>query len=83
VHRGAGTVKPGDPIWMIETIFAQGHPDQYSKFKTFPSLQGFKAGLRAVKDQIASFNYTGAASAYKTYVVKPSWQSCDDDGEPV
>lgn len=83
MHRGSGTHTPGDPIWMIETIFYDGNPKQYSMFKTFPSLTGFKAGLKAVKDQIRRFPYVGGADRYRTYTLpNPQWQACNDEGQP-
>lgn len=84
MHRGSATVKPGDPIWMIECIYAEGTPQQYSMCKPFASLSGFKAGLRAVKDDIGRHRQHGwGPTRYNAYILpNPHWQPCDDLGRP-
>ncbi len=72
--RGASKWKPGDEIFLLETIFGDGS----SKYKIFPNLQGFRASVRAVqKDVLAhrSYNQPWATKSYRTYVMpKTEWE---------
>lgn len=79
MHRGSGEHTLGDPIYAIQTFYGTGS-QQYSMVKTFPSLSGFKAGLRAVKVDV-QFRHTGSTH-YKTFILPaPTWVACNDQGD--
>lgn len=72
-HRGSHTAQIGDPIYLIESIYHDGH----SAVKVFTSLSGFKSGLAAVKAEIrrmTGFSGDWGIKEFKTYLMEaPTW----------
>lgn len=76
MNRGSGTYKPGDPVYMIETIRGDPARGGQSWFKVFTSESGFKAGIRAVEWDVNFATQHGSISSYKTYVLRnPRWEA--------
>lgn len=73
-NRGSYNYKPGDPIYAIEVITTHQNGEVTRAWKTFPSESGFKAGLRAVKDDVKRWSgWIYSKIEYETYKAVPQW----------
>lgn len=78
-NRGSHTYKHNDPIYGIEVTHADGH----TAFKTFPSLAGLKAGLKAVDADIVHWARWASQGwvpmRREVFITKPRWHYFDPE----
>jgi hypothetical protein len=77
-NRGSFTHTRGDAIYGVELTHGNGE----TAFKSFPSLQGLKAGLRAIDSDIERWKYLREGWVVvkrDVFICTPDWQPFDPE----